>query len=174
MSYDIRLDLKQSQQLVMTPQLRDAIAMLQMNNLDLADYLEKEMEHNPLLEKAKTSESESNETFDAGSSAANIGSGGSMQFNDPENALENRVADQKDLRTHLMDQLNIAITDPRDKMIAALLIDRLDESGYLREAPEESAKSLACSPDRVERLLGTLREFDPTGIFAHDLPDCLA
>jgi RNA polymerase sigma-54 factor len=187
MSYDIRLDLKQSQQLVMTPQLRDAIAMLQMNNLDLADYLEKEMEHNPLLEKemehnpllekdekSKTSESESNETFDAGSSAANIGSGGSMQFNDPENALENRVADQKDLRTHLMDQLNIAITDPRDKMIAALLIDRLDESGYLREAPEESAKSLACSPDRVERLLGTLREFDPTGIFAHDLPDCLA
>jgi len=189
MSYDIKLDLKQSQQLVMTPQLRDAIAMLQMNNLDLAEHLEKELEHNPLLEKDEKQPSESEtpadttpndtntntpETFDAGSSAANVGSGGSMKFDDPENALENRVAAQKDLRTHLMDQLNIAITEPRDKMIAALLIDRLDESGYLRETPEESAKSLACSTDRVERLLLTLREFDPTGIFARDLPDCLA
>ena len=180
MSYDIRLDLKQSQQLVMTPQLRDAIAMLQMNNLDLAEHLEKELEHNPLLEKDEKpsdpdkGEDVTNETFDAGTSAANIGSGGSTQFDNPENALENRVAEQKDLRAHLMDQLNIAITEARDKMIAALLIDRLDESGYLREAPQESAKSLGCSVDRVERLLNTLRDFDPTGIFAHDLPDCLA
>jgi RNA polymerase sigma-54 factor len=187
MSYEIKLDLKQSQQLVMTPQLRDAISMLQMNNLDLAEYLDKEIEHNPFLEKDETPQSENgeatentsnesheaSETFDAGTSAASIGSGGGSTFDDPEYALENRVAEQKDLRTHLMDQLNVTITEPRDKMIAALLIDRLDESGYLRETIEESAKSLACSPDRVERLLVDLRQFDPTGIFAHDLPDCL-
>lgn len=179
MSYDIRLDLKQSQQLVMTPQLRDAIAMLQMNNLDLSEYLEKEMEHNPFLEKdetgTKTDEqpTKAGETFDAGTSAASIGSGGSSKFDDPDYALENRVEDKKDLRTHLMDQLNIDITEPRDKMIAALLIDRLDENGYLRESSAESAKSLACSEERVDRLLDTLRQFDPTGIFARDLPDCL-
>jgi RNA polymerase sigma-54 factor len=178
MSYEIKLDLKQSQQLVMTPQLRDAISMLQMNNLDLAEYLDKEIEHNPFLEKDETPQSENgeatentsnesheaSETFDAGTSAASIGSGGGSTFDDPEYALENRVAEQKDLRTHLMDQLNVTITEPRDKMI---------ESGYLRETIEESAKSLACSPDRVERLLVDLRQFDPTGIFAHDLPDCL-
>ena len=180
MSYDIRLDLKQSQQLVMTPQLRDAIAMLQMNNLDLSEYLEKEMEHNPFLEKEELSAEakkeepiKAGETFDAGSSMADMGSGGSSKFDDPDFALENRVEDKKDLRTHLMDQLNIDITEPRDKMIAALLIDRLDENGYLREDPADSAKSLACSVDRVERLLDTLKQFDPTGIFARDLPDCL-
>ena len=177
MSYEIKLDLKQSQQLIMTPQLREAISMLQLNNLDLAELLDKEMEHNPFLEKDESTSSGDDgpgETFDAGTSAANIGAGGSTRFDDPDMALENRVEDRKDLRTHLMDQLNVTITEPRDKMIAALLIDRLDESGYLRETPEQSAESLACSVDRVERLLDTLRQFDPTGIFAHDLGDCLA
>ncbi len=174
MAYDIKLDLKQSQQLVMTPQLRDAIAMLQMNNLDLAEYLEQEMEHNPFLEKDETREDTKDDSFDAGTSAANVGSGGSSKFDDPDFALENRVEDKKDLRAHLMEQLNVTITESRDKMIAALLIDRLDESGYLRETPQQSAESLSCSVDRVERLLETLRQFDPTGIFAHDLPDCLA
>ena len=190
MSYEIKLDLKQSQQLVMTPQLRDAISMLQMSNLDLSEYLEQEMEHNPFLERdeskpeGETSEPQKTqeqsqddysdgESFDAGTSMANMGAGGSHRFDDPDMALENRIEDRKDLRAHLMDQLNISITEPRDKMIAALLIDRLDESGYLRETPEESAKSLGCSVDRVEKLLETLRQFDPTGIFAHDLPDCL-
>jgi len=103
MSYDIRLDLKQSQQLVMTPQLRDAIAMLQMNNLDLSEYLEKEMEHNPFLEKEELSAEakkeepiKAGETFDAGSSMADMGSGGSSKFDDPDFALENRVEDKKD------------------------------------------------------------------------------
>jgi len=181
MSYDIRLDLKQSQQLVMTPQLRDAIAMLQMNNMDLAEYLEKEMEHNPFLEKDDDStpapvndKPTPDDSFDAGTSAASIGAGGNSRFDDPEFALENRIEDKKDLRAHLMEQLNVAITESRDKMIAALLIDRLDENGYLREAPAASAESLGCSVERVERLLQTLRQFDPTGIFAKDLPDCLA
>lgn len=186
MAYEIKLDLKQTQQLVMTPQLRDAISMLQMNNLDLTAHLEKELEHNPFLEKdesqpetddvptANDKQPSSDDSFDAGSSSANIGSGGSSTFDDPDFALENRVEDRKDLRAHLMDQLNIAITEPRDKMIAALLIDRLDEGGYLRENPKESAESLACSVERVEKLLETLRQFDPTGIFAKDLPDCLS
>ena len=181
MAYEIKLDLKMSQQLVMTPQLRDAISMLQMNNLDLSEYLEKEMEHNPFLERDETpinsesdKEAPAESSFDAGTSAANIGSGGGTKFDDPDFSLENRIEDKKDLRGHLMDQLNIDITDPRDKIIAALLIDRLDENGYLRETPEESAKSLGCTVERVERLLDKLRQFDPTGIFAHDLSDCLA
>ena len=178
MSYEIKLDLKQSQQLVMTPQLREAIAMLQLNNIDLNEFLEKEMEHNPFLEKDESAASSDNdgepaasdqsssndgesESFDAGSSAAAIGAGGGSGFDDPEYALENRVEAQKDLRAHLMDQLNVTITEPRDKMIAALLIDRLDESGYLRETSEECAASLGCSVDRVERLLPILRGFDP-------------
>ena len=191
MAYEIKLDLKQAQQLIMTPQLREAISMLQLNNLDLAELVEKELEHNPLLEKDESfpdtennsdeqSEPDCNESasddlsFDAGSSDAAIGSGGGSDFSDPGYALENRVEAQTDLRSHLMEQLSITITEPRDKMIAALIIDRLDESGYLRDTPEAVGESLGCSVDRVDRLLETLREFDPTGIFARDLPDCLA
>jgi RNA polymerase sigma-54 factor len=186
MSYEIKLDLKQSQQLVMTPQLREAISMLQLNNLDLAEFLEKEMEHNPFLEKdenapdgdnneqsEETASSEPMESFDAGSSSASVGTSGSSTFDDPDYALENRMEDTKDLRAHLMEQLNVTITEPRDKMIAALMIDRLDESGYLRESPQQVAEKLGCSEDRVHRLLDRLRDFDPTGIFAHDLGDCL-
>lgn len=184
MSYEIKLDLKQAQQLVMTPQLREAISMLQLNNIDLAAFLEKELEHNPFLEKDDSPVGEDTDNrdtapddmaaFDAGTSAAAIGTGGNSKFDDPDYALENQVEDKKDLRAHLMDQISVAITDPRDKMIAALMVDRLDESGYLRETPAESAASLGCSIDRIDRLLPILRGFDPTGIFARDLPDCLA
>ena len=189
MSYEIKLDLKQAQQLVMTPQLREAISMLQLNNLDLAELVEKELEHNPLLEKDESNpdpdkqdnpdtpdandNTNTDDSFDAGSSDAAIGKGGRSDFADSDYVLENTAEAQKDLRTHLMDQLSISIVEPRDKMIAALMIDRLDGSGYLRESPKEIAASLACSTDRVERLLDTLRGFDPTGIFAADLPDCL-
>lgn len=190
MAYEQKLDLRQSQQLIMTPQLREAISMLQLNNLDLAAYLENELEHNPFLEKDESTpegegtssedrqddydSSDSMESFDAGTSMADMGSGGNSKFDNPDYAPENRVEDRKDLRAHLMEQLAIAITEPRDKMIAALIVDRLDESGYLRETPQDIAESLGCSVDRVDRLLGILRQFDPTGIFAYDLPDCLA
>lgn len=196
MAYEIKLDLKQSQQMIMTPQLREAISMLQLNNLDLAEFLDKELEHNPFLEKDESAPDGDNDapndtindqqstqsgtdsfddsSFDAGTSAAAKGSGGNTRFDDPDYALENRVEDKKDLRAHLMEQLAIAVTEPRDKMIAALMIDRLDESGYLREETADIAAALGCGAGRVERLLGVLRQFDPTGIFARDLSDCLA
>lgn len=189
MAYEQKLDLRQSQQLIMTPQLREAISMLQLNNLDLAAYLENELEHNPFLEKDETpsedaaeaqDHNEDNadpadmmESFDAGTSMADMGPGGNAKFDDPDYAPENRIEAKKDLRAHLMEQLAITITEPRDKLIAALMIDRLDESGYLRETPGDIASALGCSPERVERLLAVLRQFDPTGIFARDLPDCL-
>ncbi|MEM9470278.1 MAG: RNA polymerase factor sigma-54, partial [Pseudomonadota bacterium] len=59
-------------------------------------------------------------------------------------------------------------------MISALLIDHLDEAGYLRSSPEELVEQLGCSEERLERLLKKMRGFDPTGIFAHDLQDCLS
>lgn len=166
--------------------------MLQLNNLDLAELVEKELEHNPLLEKdeitpdqdesnaqskeIQDSEGSVEESFDAGSSNASKGTSGSHDAvgGGSDYLLENAAEPQKDLRTHLMDQLSISIVEPRDKMIAALMIDRLDESGYLRESVNEIATSLACSTDRLDRLLDSLRGFDPTGIFAADLPDCLA
>lgn len=177
----------------MTPQLRQAIEMLQLNNLELAELVEKELEQNPFLEKddkpaesetsSETSENldlpdnieqnfQENSDFDAGASA--MGTGGSMKFDDSDYSLENRMSDEKSLRDHLTDQLHIAFDDPRDRMIGALLIDRLDESGFLRDDPETLHETLGCAPERTQRMLPVLKSFDPTGIFAHDLNECFA
>lgn len=193
------LKLSQSQNLVMTPQLQQAIKLLQLNNMELNEFIEEELEKNPLLERDESpvdaegsdgvSEdgpendvsagdevdiSAGGDDFDAGSQMAEIGSGGSSKFEEMDERFENRLESTKTLRDHLMEQVQLSIDDPRDRMIAALLIDRLDESGYLREGEQELADKLGCSVERVEVLLARLKSFDPAGVFARDLTDCLA
>lgn len=197
-----RLDFRQSQNLVMTPQLQQAIRLLQLNNIELAEAIEEELANNPLLEKAEGEPGDSgaageaedsparddgpdevgaafesantNDDFDAGSSMADIGSGGNSRFEDIEHGFENTMASEKSLREHLTEQLYMAVEDNRDRMIGALLIDRLDEGGYLREDAAALAGQLGCSPERVEGLLARLKGFDPTGVFAQDLAECLS
>ncbi len=199
-----KLDLRQSQNLVMTPHLQQAIKMLQMNNVELTEFIEEELAQNPLLEKAedddhgKTDESTTadsrdsleenydeawtgneaetpgSQDFDPGSSMADIGAGGSHSFDSMDESFESRMSQEATLREHLNNQLHVSLSDPRDRMIGAQLIDLLDESGYLREGEQELTERLGCKPERVERLLRLMKGFDPTGIFARDLPECLA
>jgi RNA polymerase sigma-54 factor len=181
-----KLSLKQSQNLVMTPQLQQAIKLLQLNNLEISELVEEELEKNPLLEKqepdpadsaGETPERERSEPaaddFDAGSAMADIGSGGNTGFDKLDNAFENSMSRPETLREHLIEQLHMAFDDPRDQMIGALLIDQLDEAGYLRASPEELCEKIGCSAERMERLLGEMKQFDPTGIFAGNLEECL-
>lgn len=183
-----KMDLRQSQSLVMTPQLQQAIKLLQLNNQEIAEFIEEEIAQNPLLEKKESEPSENEaedntptdtneapkEDFDAGSAMADIGSGGNTNFDKLDNAFENSMSKPETLREHLLEQLHVAFDDRRDEMVGALLIDQLDEAGYLRASPEELVDKLGCSEDRLERLLTKMRGFDPTGVFAHDLQDCLA
>lgn len=200
-----RLDLRQSQQLVMTPQLQQAIKLLQLNNVELSEFIEEEMERNPLLEKVEaegsqtTSEQETDPSatdemqarddvdaafespddsegrdFDAGSSMADIGSGGGSNFDIMDESFENRMSAEKTLREHLTQQLHMAISDEQDRMIGVLLIDSLDASGYLRSSVSELSARLSCSTDRIGRLLDVMKGFDPTGVFARDLAECLS
>lgn len=194
------LDLRQSQTLTMTPQLQQAIKLLQLNNMELNEFIEEELERNPLLEKdtsnndesgnepseSKKSEkdsmdetfesayesSSSTNDFDAGTSA--IGSGGTSKFDDPDYSFENRLESETTLREHLQEQLFMAFDDNRDRLIGAMLIDQLDENGYLRGSQEELAEKLGCKAERIERLLDKMKQFDPTGVFASGLPECLA
>lgn len=196
------LDLRQSQQLVMTPQLQQAIKLLQLNNMELNDVIEEELEKNPLLEKAESDPADQNDNsdnddsssqdsgqdeiesnfesantnddFDPGSSMSNLGAGGNSKFKEYADSYENRLESEKTLREHLTEQLQVACDDPRDRMIGGLLIDRLDETGYLREDTEPLAEQLGCKPERIEKLLRIMKGFDPSGIFAHDLAECLA
>lgn len=199
-----RLDLRQSQNLVMTPQLQQAIKLLQLSNVELADYIESEIAQNPLLEKAPNEhESESidsspasetdnvqedfdsnwtgNEAesaapastdFDAGT--AQMGAGGSRNFDSLDEAFENSMAKTETLREHLIEQLNMAFDDPRDRLIGAMLVDLVDEAGYLREGDEEVSAKLGAKVERIAELLGTMKKFSPSGVFARDLKECLS
>ena len=182
-----KLDLKQSQNLVMTPQLQQAIKLLQLNNMEIADFVEEELAQNPLLEKKDTpsegndtesaapekQETTPNDDFDAGSAMADVGSGGNTSFDKLDNAFENSMSHPETLREHLVKQLNLSIHEPRDQMIAALLIDQLDEGGYLRSSVTELSEKIGCSTERMGNILDVLKGFDPTGVFARDLEECL-
>jgi RNA polymerase sigma-54 factor len=78
------------------------------------------------------------------------------------------------LREHLSEQIGADLQDVADRVIAIDLLDQIDEAGYLRDGLDGVAERLGCAPARVERVLLRLQEFDPPGVFARDLPECLA
>jgi RNA polymerase sigma-54 factor len=228
MTINQRLDLKQGQTLTMTPQLQQAIKLLQMSNLELSEFIEAELEKNPLLEKddslssenpgEKTSTAEnesgdaSNESGTAGddsersldtdfdnvftgeshadqremaaqeggydafatSAFSDVGKGGSLKFDDPDFSFENTMAKEKTLRDHLMEQVHVEFEDNKDCAIASLMVDYIDESGYMRTETADLAARLGCTPERVEEILAQLQRFDPPGVFARNLSECLA
>jgi len=183
-----KLDLRQSQNLVMTPQLQQAIKLLQLNNVEISEFIEEEIAQNPLLEKKESDPSESNasenietkennspsDDFDAGSAMADIGAGGNSGFDKLDNVFENSISRPETLRDHLVEQLHVSFTETRDQMIAALLIDQLDEAGYMRTSTPDLVEKFGCSPERLDRVLSVMKQFDPTGVFAGSLEECLS
>jgi RNA polymerase sigma-54 factor len=216
-----RLDLRQTQSLVMTPQLQQAIKLLQLSNLEVAAYVEQEIEQNPLLERDEgTGEIEQNsdadrpdahaemngsdeprllDSIDGGGDGAETpldtdfgnvwseeggesgayadwrgSSGGRIDFEDSEIGLDQTLSREVSLRDHLLQQLNVEVTDPVDRIIASHLIDMLDESGYLTGELAQVAEMLNCDVRRVEATLERLQRLDPPGVFARSLKECLA
>ena len=217
-----QLVLRQTQALVMTPQLQQAIKMLQLSNLELADYVDTEIEQNPLLERneadgdeggpingaanevngaaheaasptpaagappASDFSAEAVETWDATRGGEGDGSADSFADNQPWRVrnggadnddfpgLDQAAARPRTLREHLLEQIGTDLPNQTDKVIAAYLLDQLDETGYLRGDLQEAATRLGCEPTRIEPVLARLQELDPPGVFARDLPECLA
>lgn len=236
MAVSQRLELRQSQSLVMTPQLQQAIRLLQLSNLELADYVERELEQNPLLERAvqETGYAEeapaepesfrpqdsadyasadrlpasadapldSAERYDdnspsddwaggedggsAGDGASEAwGQGGEGAFNwgngrggrfeeDEDGGFEQRLVDRPRLRDLLLEQVQMDLDLPADRLIGAYLVDCLDEAGYLATPLDEAAAQLGCSEAEVEQVLIRLQRCEPAGIFARSLRECLA
>jgi RNA polymerase sigma-54 factor len=229
MSLSLRLDLRQSQSLVMTPQLQQAIKLLQLSNLELTAYVEGELEQNPLLESQDGSDptgpadeadaaperqaqpsasaeldgslehSAGGEPGDGWSGAADegwtapapaldglainavasngmapIGRGGNADFTDPGPDLEARLSRPKTLREHLIEQLQLDLPQGAERLIGLHLIDLVDEAGYLRENLDEVALRLGCPAGQVAAVLSRLQQFDPPGVFARSLSECLA
>ncbi len=225
-----RLDLRQSQQLVMTPQLQQAIKLLQLNNIELAEYVDTELEQNPLLEREDpesdaatpergedegqaepevapagledvdivvskdqgpadetaldidyentwTNDSHADAVAPGGAESpafAEWGSRGGGGFDGGEYDLEQTLSQTETLRDYLITQLNMEIGDAAQRMIGLHLIDMLDEAGYMADGLEGVAEMLDCSLGEVEVTLERIQHFDPPGIFARDLKECLA
>ena len=215
-----RLELRQSQALVMTPQLQQAIKMLQLSNLELAEFVEAEIEQNPLLEHAPREAEEGAPAADPNGTAAPDGDplelpqalaadmaadaadhwraaagsdgdgthdlpgdpGAEAQIwhsrngsfdGDGLTAVENAASRPLTLREHLIAQIGADLRDPGDRVVAFYLLDQLDEMGYLRAGLDGAAERLGCSEERFHAVLARLQEFDPPGVFARDLPECL-
>jgi len=212
-----RLEIRQSHALVMTPQLMQAIKLLQLSNLDLAAYVENELEKNPLLERSSedpetppdgagepqpkpdspewSDESGRAEALDPpeGTTAdpddggearradtdslpiqsewASVGAGGHA---DSDYNLEAFVSAEVTLVDHLAEQLTLAVADPVRRMIGRHLIDLVDEAGYLTDDLAEAAEKLGAPLAEVEAVLAILQGFDPPGVCARNLTECLA
>jgi RNA polymerase sigma-54 factor len=206
-----KLELRQGQQLVMTPQLQQAIRLLQLSNVELGAFVEAEVERNPLLERDEVGPEPAPETplpsvmdqRDGGDWAADAPvstlNGASRQHSavpangaDPEMAgwaslrprthniggedtnLEDYVAAGLSLADHLTEQLHVIVTDPAERLIGAHLIHALDEAGYLRLDLDDLADKLGAPAGLIAKVLGVLQGFDPPGVFARDLAECLA
>ena len=219
MSLSLRLDLRQSQTLVMTPQLQQAIKLLQLPNLELAAYVAQELEQNPFLEPAEAADDrgadgEDEPETDAGEaeltagveidfgeapgggaesvedgwadppdglprgfevgSLAPAGRGGGLDFVDRGPELEARLSLPKTLRQHLVEQLHLDLPPGPERLVGLHLIDLVDEAGYLREPLAEVAQRLGCPAPTLQAVLERLQQFDPPGVFARSLKECLA
>jgi RNA polymerase sigma-54 factor len=126
----------------------------------------------PLDTEHAESWDEGNAPGSASEAFADWGPGG--DFDDGESSFERTLAREATLRDHLVEQMTLTIADAGDRMIATNLIDLIDESGYLAGDAAEIAERLGVEVERVERVLAVIQTFDPSGIGARSLSECLA
>ena len=214
-----RLEIRQGQSLVMTPQLQQAIKLLQLSNLELVDYVEQELERNPLLERDEREQAgldermqdgdkpADNETLDATlaredfTKADDMDAGHDDMYVDSaradappeaapltdwttvksggradgeEGSLEGTLVEAQTLKDHLEDQLSIAGLGGDARLIGVAIVDSIDEAGYFRGDLPELAERLGAPLTDVERILAIVQGFEPTGVGARDLAECLA
>lgn len=234
MAISTKLMMRQGQALVMTPQLLQAIKLLQLSNLELSAFLHDELERNPLLEAQEgdggpepgngPEDGAAQEAFDGepregdwaqdtlvvdqAALSADLGADMSNSF-EPEGPgvareapreavdgaglsatswtgaagggedgeapnLEAYLAARPSLHEHLAEQLALACAEPRARIIGQAIIDGIDESGYLRESLADIADRLGVGLAESESILATIQSFDPSGVGARDLAECLA
>lgn len=216
MALSAKLQMRQAQSLVMTPQLMQSIKLLQMNHQELARFVEEEIERNPLLSRESGDGEDRPGPEDADKAE---GTGPAYPVQDAagiadrlDSSLENLFPDDpgrrdalspnlaaqwksasagpasggegfdietipaasRSLREHVEEQIILRFRDGAERLIARDLADMLDDSGYLSGNQEETAGRLGSGLEQVESVLARCQAFDPAGIFARNLSECLA
>lgn len=193
------LNLEQTQKLIMTPQLRQAITILQLSSPELENYIEQQLQENPLLELRDDQPELQGESFEVSSQdiegdiQSDIGSDGydinwRDYFHDssdlglprrekikdrPEYSLENFVSQPLTLAEHLNFQLHLADIDAKRLAIGEYITGNIDHNGYLRVAVEDMAEHLQVPEAEVRAMLELVQSFDPPGVGARTLEECL-
>ncbi|MDQ5986789.1 MAG: RNA polymerase sigma-54 factor [Syntrophus sp. SKADARSKE-3] len=208
MAFELKQNLKLAQQLVMTPQLQQAIKLLQLSRLEMVDMVNQELEENPLLEESAidefpdesvptendtlmtlqgdeiksiehtseiTGEGDGREDFDWDNYLEDYGPVGTTyeKHDDDAPSWDNLLTKAPSLTDHLMWQLKLSLFSDLEMRIGEQIIGNIDQNGYLAATIEEIALQESVEPAVVEDVLAKIQTFDPPGIAARDLKECL-
>ena len=187
-------NIKQSQKMTLTPQLLKAIKLLELNNIDLDNYLQQEILDNPLLEKAAddqslkdnindNDENLSSQDKSESSFSHNTDSEGSPSFDTAnlyessstsiDNIIEETIESKNSLYQIITDQINISFQNKIDRLIALSILEFIEPNGYLKVSTKELSIDLNIDLLRIEKILKVLKSFEPLGIFSNDLEEFL-
>jgi len=191
MQMDFGLKQELHQKLVMTPQLCQAIAILQLSSIELAEMVEKELLDNPVLELAEVPETKSTEAEAQGETPASTAEEvdryleWAEYFDGPtykeytpiekseQTTFEALVSNAITLQEHLEFQLHMAILNDQPRLAGEYLVGCIDANGYLRVTVEEAAEALGQPVEMVAAVLELIQTFDPAGVGARNLRECL-
>ncbi len=201
MSLELRQQLKLSQQLVMTPQLQQAIKLLQLSRVELLEVIQQELLENPMLEEIQFQEDEQSkrdsqdETRRASSLSSEeqslirnadwedyLGEFSSsskhsayQERESPEEmqSFEARYSSRPSLQGHLFWQLQLQKFSPEEMHVGEEIIGNLDSRGYLQATAGEIAASSGVDQEKVESVLKRIQQFDPVGVASRDIRECL-
>jgi len=201
MALELRQQLKLTQQLIMTPQLQMAIKLLQLSRLELLDTIHQELEENPALEEVRETTSEeqllepTDKAADDGAATKEVTIEEKIQddidwsnyldeYNTPGRAnfeTEARdapkydafIARKESLNDHLLWQLLMTSPSREEEQIGSLIVGNLNRDGYLDVSVEEIARTSDTTEEKVESVLNLMQTFDPIGVCARDLSECL-
>jgi RNA polymerase sigma-54 factor len=167
-----------TQKLVMTPQLQQAIKLLQLSLAELAATIQQELAENPALEEAADPKTEGqiddmaglHDYLNASDFPSKFTSGSERK---ESNSFEAFTAGRETLADHLLKQFALTAPTAEEEQIASLIAGSLDADGYLRVSTDEIAEMSGCSTDKIEKVLALMQSFDPPGVCARDLRECL-
>jgi RNA polymerase sigma-54 factor len=188
---DLKLNIKLSQQLVMTPQLQQAIKLLQLSRMEMEEVVNTELSENPVLEedveapveseeKDPDQGKENSEDFDWSNYIDSFNSNsstppstrGTVAFDDLPN-VENIPTKVQTLTDHLLWQLQMSGMSPEEEELGKKIINSIDDDGYLSTEYDELVKDSKLEPERAEDVLLRIQEFDPVGVASRNLTECL-
>ena len=185
-------NIKQSQKMTLTPQLLKAIKLLELNNIDLDNYLQQEILDNPLLEKAADDQNLkdiindndknlSSQDKSESSLSHNRDSEGSPSFDTAnlyessstsiDNIIEETIESKNSLYQIITDQINISFQNKTDRLIALSILEFIEPNGYLKVSTKELSIDLNIDLFRIEKILKILKSFEPLGIFSNNLEE---